>query len=186
MQRRGGYPIVLAATALVLSACVGPTPYAPRDGDYGHAAAEIEDNRFRVSFRANRYTDPDLVELYLLYRAAEVTLDAGYDWFRIVSRDRAGAGDSTAGIEPARYDGGVRFGFGFGHHHGFHYRYHFGFYGYPYAYYRYPYVYRGPVEASAEIRTFRGEKPEDDRNAYDARQVIERLGPRIRRPGERS
>jgi hypothetical protein len=47
----------------------------------------IEQNRVRISFRGNTLTDRDTVENYLLYRAAEVTLSSGKDYFIVANRD---------------------------------------------------------------------------------------------------
>jgi len=174
----------------LVAGCIQPTPYAPATGGYGFDEAQIEQNRFRVSFRGNRATSRETVELYLLHRAAEVTLANGYDWFRIVSRSESeehSADDAQATPEPARYRyrSGARVGFGFRYYGGPYYYpypyYRFGYY--PYYYYPYGYYPAYPVPvAEAEILAFKGTKPADDPDAYDAREVIEKIGPRLRRP----
>lgn len=75
--------------ALAGCATVAPTPYgpAPGDGAPGYADQRIEENRFEIRFSGNAATPRATVERYLLYRAAEVTLAAGADWFRFVERD---------------------------------------------------------------------------------------------------
>jgi len=176
--------VLMALAALVLAGCIGPTPYRPADGDTGYRDTRIEDNRFRVSFRANSATDRERVEAYLLYRAAEVTRHHGYDWFRIVERSRA---DETERVAP-RLNYSLRFGYpyyrwgppyGAWYPHRFHdplwprYRFGFGYHAYP----RAPRV--TGRSAHAEIRTFRGRKPADDPRAYDAREVLARIGPSL-------
>ena len=41
----------------------------------------------RITFRGNTLTDRETVETYLLYRAAELTLQNGYDYFIVATRD---------------------------------------------------------------------------------------------------
>ena len=44
-------------------------------------------NRVRISFSGNSLTDRDTVENYLLFRAAELTLQQNKDYFIIADRD---------------------------------------------------------------------------------------------------
>jgi hypothetical protein len=82
------------ATSLVLaaglSACVSPTPYQPNvrgsATSGGYSETRIEPNRWRVDFAGNSMTSRETVEGYLLFRAAELTLQNGDDWFSIVDR----------------------------------------------------------------------------------------------------
>lgn len=154
--------------AILLVACTDPTPYAPAVERDGYSDQAIEENRYRVSFKGNTRTPRETVETYLLYRAAEVTVDSGHDWFKIADQD-------TEAITRFRgFSSGIGIG-GFG-----------------------PYFYRSsfsrgffgsvgtsnlrPVsryEAFANILVFRGEKPDEDGEAYDARSVIQTLGPDI-------
>lgn len=82
--------ILIAASALALvAACSTATPYAPTSeaGGYGFSEQRIESNRYRVTFRGNSLTSREQVENYLLYRAAELTLQNGYDYFTMVKDD---------------------------------------------------------------------------------------------------
>lgn len=163
-----------AAAALALAACqTGPTPYQSGDANApGYSDSRIETDRYRVSFRGNSLTDRETVETYLLYRAAELTLENGYDAFTIVSRDT----DTTR-----RYvsSGGSPFSSRFS-----------------YAYFSPRYGWIGAwdpfwtpttvsevkrYEASAEIRLGKGPKG-DDPNAFDARDVTRNLSGKITRP----
>ena len=74
----------LLATA-VLAACATATPYQPATDGYGYAEQRIENNRFRIVFNGNSETPRQTVETYLLYRAAELTLQSGYDYFVFAS-----------------------------------------------------------------------------------------------------
>ncbi len=79
---------VVAATTLVAACSSGPTPYQPAAGyDRGYSEQKIESERYRISFKGNSLTGRETVENYLLFRAAELTLQSGFDIFTIVSRD---------------------------------------------------------------------------------------------------
>src|SRR3546814_10946749 len=78
--------------ALMLFACATPTPYQPlgtrgTGASGGYASQQIEQNRFRVSFSGNQLTSRERVENYLLFRAAALTVQTGYDGFTIVRLD---------------------------------------------------------------------------------------------------
>jgi hypothetical protein len=162
----------LAALALVsglgLGACsYGPTPYqaATNSTDGGYTERRVEADRFRVSFRGNSLTDRETVETYLLLRAAELTVDNGYDHFVIARRDtdRERTVSRDMGYPQSRLSYVY-----------FHPRY--GWIG-SYDTFWTPATYREATryEASAEILLGKGGKPNDP-DAFDARQVIANLG----------
>ena len=77
----------IAALAL-LGACATATPYQAATGnDKGYANQQIESDRWNISFAGNSLTDRQTVETYLLYRAAELTTQEGFDHFRVVQRE---------------------------------------------------------------------------------------------------
>ncbi len=79
--------LMLAAVAGLLTACATATPYQPAVSDrYGFEEQRIENNRVRITFRGNTLTDRETVETYLLYRAAEVTIQSGHDYFIVADR----------------------------------------------------------------------------------------------------
>ncbi len=165
----------MAASALALAACEsGPTPYQPGaadSGDRGYSESKIENDRYRISFKGNSMTDRETVENYMLYRAAELTLQNGYDTFTIVNRDtdRDSRSRSYGGYMGSRLS----------------YMYFVPSYGWVGAWEpywtpsRYEQVTR--YEAYAEIVMARGPKSSDP-NAFDARQVSQNLANQIRRP----
>ncbi len=53
----------------------------------GYSDQELTHNRYRVTFTGNSETPRETVEDYLLRRAAEVTLKAGYDAFLFDTRN---------------------------------------------------------------------------------------------------
>ena len=188
-------PTAVAAAALLtlggLAACATPTPYQPNIRGQavsgGYSEARIEADRWRVSFAGNSLTSRETVEGYMLFRAAELTLQQGYDWFAVVQRDtetnrrtyvepdplyRPWYGPSYGYWRPYwRY-----YGAGFG------WRTWDPFWGDPFWADRLDVRTGERFEATAEIVMRRGAKPATDPKAFDARAVIENLGPRIQRP----
>jgi len=119
-------------------------------------------------------TPRETVEDYLLYRAAELTLQNGFDHFLMVGRD-------TEAKTSYRYWVDHYGGRGFFYH------------GFPH--WRYGPWYRDPwgpptydvqpittYIASAEIIMIRGPRRDRDVQAFDAREVIAQVGPRVVRP----
>ncbi|MDM4770591.1 hypothetical protein [Solimonas sp. SE-A11] len=157
-------PLLLLAATLALSACATVTPYQPVDGGLGYAEQKLEANRYRVRFTGSGKTPRATVENYLMYRAAELTVQNGYGYFLVAGRDvetpqpRSGSG------------GGVSFGFGSGGHSG---------------------VGIGlgtviggdePSLAQMDVLMFAGKKPPNRPEAFDAREVLANLEPTIQRP----
>lgn len=191
MSRKTAAIVASLALAGLLSACATATPYQPnipgQATSGGYSEQRVEANRFRVNFAGNSLTSRETVEGYLLYRAAELTVQEGYDWFSIadrnVERDRRTYierdplyspwyGPSYGYWRPSwRYYGG-----------GFGWRTWDPYWGSPFWADRMDVRTVDKYEASAEIVMGRGPKPADDVRAFDARAVIANLGPRIVRP----
>ena len=81
--------VIAGAALLGLAGCATPSAYAPQTSprSEGYSDRQLASNRFRVSFHGNSVTSREQVEDYLLRRAAEVTLQAGYTAFEFASRD---------------------------------------------------------------------------------------------------
>jgi hypothetical protein len=180
-------PKALAPLALLglVTACATATPYQPLQtrGDVrgGYSEQRLEDNRYRVTFAGNTFTSRQTVENYLLFRAAELTREAGYDGFTMVARGtdphtttRVFSDPFSAG--PWGYWGPS-----------WRFRGRFGWRSWD------PWM-RSPFwaddidvstvtsfEATAEIVMFKGNRPDDPRS-FDARQVMQNLGPTIQLP----
>ena len=74
---------------LALSACAGkPTPYQPQEKDQeeGYEEQRLQEQVWRISFRANRYTREEDVVDFLFLRSAELTLQSGFTHF-VVEND---------------------------------------------------------------------------------------------------
>ena len=184
---------LLAVTA-GLAGCTTATPYQPdlrgSQVSGGFSETRVTNDRFRVQFRGNTLTSRDTVERYLLYRAAELTLAQGYDWFEIDNRrtDRT----QRTYVDPPM---GPRFGYGFGYGMwqpswryygaGFGWRSWNPYFGDPFFADRMDIRTVQQFEAGAEIILHRGPTPEGSARAFDARQVKQNLEPTIVRPQPR-
>lgn len=80
--------LLLVLVALGACAGAGPTPYRPaeRPGGQGYSEEQLAPDRYRITVAGNALTRRDRVEDYLLYRAAELTLQQGYDHFLLLER----------------------------------------------------------------------------------------------------
>ena len=158
---------------ILLAACGTSTPYSSaQDGSgYGFSEQRIEKNRYRMTFRGNSLTPRETVENYLLYRAAELTLQKGYDYFVIVSDDT----EKTTTYRTTPSTGYMYYG-----------------YGRPFPYYGYGWRWArgmdGPdirsstrYSAIAYVVMYDGEKP-GEAAAYDAADVVDSLRGSIQRP----
>jgi hypothetical protein len=159
---------LIVLLTLAIAACATATPYQPASEGLGYSQQRLESNRFKVSFAGNSLTPRETVENYLLYRAAEVTLEGGFDWFLLVNQDTE---KDTTYLQS--FSGG------------------FGSYSWR------PYSFWSPgiaastsmpqneYQAQASILVFKGTKPEGEANAFDARDLQRNLEPSIVRPKPR-
>lgn len=185
--------IAALAALATLGACATATPYqAVGDGSRGYSNQKIEANRWQITFSGNSLTDRQTVENYLLYRAAELTLQEGFDHFQIVRRDtEANRKLVSTGMDyydPFFFDYRFygRHGRLAGYPYGFWHPYHTGFSSRRYyhdPFWRGTYDFREVVryEASTEIIMAHGDKPEDPA-FFDARDVQANLASQIIRP----
>ena len=157
---------LIAVSALALGACASLAPYGPQQAGRGQGFSEqrIESNRFRVTY--NGVGAPGPVADRALFRAAQLTVDQGYDRFEVTQRWLDGRPDSAGGVRPSvsigagssRYGGysasGVGVGLGFD--------------------------LSGPQPTSTtlEIVMGRGQRP-DRADAYDARGVQDAIRARL-------
>ena len=173
--------LIISLAALGLAACATSTPYQPAAGTgYGFSEQRIEENRYRVTFRGNSSTTRETVENSLLFRAAELTLQNGYDYFVAVENDTEASRSYSRSTSPALFG---RYSYGYpGGYYAFPYcAYGFGW-GYPYDSYTREIT---RYSAVAFISMHRGQKPADNPQAFDARSVIENLRPVVLGPPQR-
>lgn len=187
-QRSRVCGVLLTLSIAALGACTTATPYQPYHAEFaggahgGYSDQRIAADRFIVRFHGNELTSRSRVEEYLLYRAAELTLQNGYDWFLIA--DRFTEHDVQTYTQPDSLFGGR-----------------YGYWSPSWRYYRPLYGWNdwrpgyGPYwadradvrtveafEATADIFLRKGPVPSGEIRAIDARKVIEDLRPTIELP----
>ena len=150
--------------ALALSACVTTTPYQPLHKGEGYAEQKIESNRYRITFNGNSRTSKQTVENYMLYRAAEITLVNGSDYFTVADQNTDADTRYTQMFNGVGGDvfatrGMLGLGVGVGSS-----------------------IPSTEYQAQADILIYKGKKPQSNPRAYDAREIQLNLGPLVKRP----
>ncbi len=177
------------AAALSLASCATPTPYQPISAgsrsEGGYSETRLAPDQWRVTFAGNTLTSRETVEGYLLYRAAELTLEQRRDWFEIVNRDTQHEVQRNIVRDPM-YD--PWWGYPTWRPYWRYYEPRIGWRSW-YPWYGDPFWARSVnvqtverYEASADIVMHSGVRPAGDGNIFDAREVIARLEPKIQRP----
>ena len=162
--------LVLGAVATLAACASTATPYQPARDGQGYSEQRIENNRYRIRFTGNASTPRETVENYMLYRAAELTVNAGYDYFVMSGNDTEAR---TRYSQSVSAYGGPGWGWGWGGGGGWRSGVGFGISS------------ATPItdyNAQAVVLMFKGKKPDADPNAYEARAVRESLQPLIRFP----
>lgn len=167
--RRFATAALVASGAAFLAACTTTTPYQPSlKNRPGFTDQRLENTKFRITFEGNSSTNLAVIENYVLYRAAEVTLANGHDYFAIVDQSRESesrfntTGTTFGGAGFGR--SGFFYGGGFG-----------GGFGTTQSTTRE----RRAYTVGVVIEVFKGDKPSGNASAYDARQVIDNLRPTL-------
>jgi hypothetical protein len=77
---------ILIVSFLLLQGCATTSPYQPANKrGYGYSETQLSDTQYRIDFKAWDVPSGKAVN-YALLRAAELTLEKGYDWFEAVDR----------------------------------------------------------------------------------------------------
>jgi hypothetical protein len=93
------HSVLILLIGLLLSACASQSDYVPASSaGPGFGERQLGERHFMISFTA-RGTDRDKSWQLALRRAAEVTLDQGYDWF-VISRSEVNLERQTAPSRP--------------------------------------------------------------------------------------
>jgi hypothetical protein len=161
----------ISVLAALLAGCTTPAPYAPQtySGGPGYSDERLAQNRYRVTFTGNTATPRAQVEDYLLYRAAQVTRDAGFTAFEFDTRDTKAKTTYFSTFNHGPYDP-------------FWPGYEFGWYWHNWAF---DDVQSKPItryEAYAEIVMLTPEQAKSQPRALDARDVMAHLGLRVMPP----
>ncbi len=179
----------ILAGGLGLAGCETATPYQPLTKGSsvagGFTDQQLDADHFRVTFQGNSLTDRATVETYLLYRAAELTVNQGFDWFEMVDRHTDKDKKTYIDSDPF-YGPGYAYGY---------WRPYWNYYGAGFGWRGWDPFWGDPFwaeqtqistvekfKANAEIAVGHGPKPAGDPRAFDAHAVMANLGPKIVRP----
>ena len=163
--------LVLSAFAVLLAFGVQgctPTSYHATSMGTGYSDRKLDKNRYEISYTANAMTSRQKVKHYLLYRAAEITLDTGNKKF-VVLEQHPGRGRLEGvkyGEEGKHYE--------FEHHHLW--------FNDPNVSQEYSTTRYQPLSqytATATFQSFSGAEPPVDGKVFDSRELIELLGPSV-------
>jgi hypothetical protein len=182
--------IIGLAMLAAISACMTATPYQPYQPELtvgvhgGYSDQQLAPNRYLVRFHGNELTSRDRVEGYMLYRAAELAIQKGYDWFTVV--DRHTEHDVQTYVRPDPF-----YRPWYGSSYGYwrpHWRYYRQGYGWDVWHPEVddPFWAHGidirtveSFEAEAEIVLHRGPLAAGEPRAFDARKVLTEISPTI-------
>jgi hypothetical protein len=147
--------MIMVVTFLMMSCAPRPTGYwklGVGDPYTGYSETQIQKDVFQVSYKCNDATTYDFMKGLLAYRCAEITLQNGYDYF-IVIEEKDITTEDFWGMAP----GGKR---------------------------RYDASLQtvNAPGATVLIKLKHGKKPEEDMKAFDAREILTHVGPKIRQP----
>lgn len=147
---------VLAVT-LLLSGCA--TTYQPKGffSDGGYTESRIGANTYKVSFECNENTSEAVCDGYLFRRCAELTLNAGYDYF-IMTEHTSDIFEKAVAV-PGHYEKVTK---GSGSHRTTETKFTPG----------YVLNQRCPL-SNATISMYRGARPDNIQNAFDARGIVQ-------------
>jgi hypothetical protein len=139
------------------------TPYQPDGLGGGYSDNRIDSDVVSVEFRGNGYTSKRKVEMYLLFRCAEVTRDAHYDYFVALNPSTEATQGSFS--TPGSFSSVTSFARGA-------------------AFTRASFFPSQTINftsfgATTLIKMGRGPKPVENVAAFNAREVIEYMGPQI-------
>ncbi len=162
--------VAVSTVGAILSFAIGcATPYQQRSFAGGYSDTRISKDTALVSFKGNGYTPKERVQLYLLYRCAEVTRQDGFDYFIVNNGEtetRTGYVSNYSSTTNANAFGSGNYAVGSAQTYGSGSSMPIRKYG-----------------TEAMIKMFAGKKPPGDANAYDARETMQYLGPQLGLPG---
>lgn len=166
------------AWIMVMIFLTGCSYYGPREdiGGYdtgGYQDTRINENTAVVSYSANIFTQPKLVRPFLLYRAAMITINNGYDYFIITSMSNCRI--NTQVQEKRRYYPVVPANF-YNEQDGQYSKVEFQSARKTVSQAYYEICNRNARSAVATIKMFKGQKPAGLSTAYEATDVISHFG----------
>lgn len=150
--------LFLVVSLLLLQACATTSPYQPANKrGYGYSETQLSETQYRIDFKAWDVASGKAVN-YAMLRAAELTLEKGYDWFEAVDRKSEVAkprptttvGFGLSSMRSSHFGTGLGFGMDMGSSD------------------------RNESEVLLEIQMGKGVRP-DATQVYSARELVENL-----------
>jgi len=171
----------VAVTLFALAGCETGPVYKPRAPGQavGYTDQQLTANRYRVTFTGRNTTKREEVENYLLRRAAEVTLDAGYTHFVFDTRNTEAKTYYRQDFDTFS-DPYFRSGFGYGPYFGQR-----AWYWSTWPYDPFPPYLSNDIRpitsysAYSEIVMLNADQATGERNAISARELLDRLAPQV-------
>jgi hypothetical protein len=157
--------VASACVALALTACA--TPYGKYGLLGGFSDARIDENTFSISVDTNGFTSQMTTSMHAIYRAAELSLENGFDYFTIVGAENGSTAMAVAMPGAAATNTTIATT---------------GTTAHARSTTTYSPTILAPAifpNATLLVKAFKGAKPEGATNAYDARSVVTFLGPKI-------
>lgn len=78
---------LLILIVTMITGCASKPDYRQAEnGGFGYTETKLSDTQYRVHFKA-RGSDKSKAMDYAMLRTAELTLQSGYDWFRVTDRE---------------------------------------------------------------------------------------------------
>ena len=167
------YQHLILGTVIGVIGCAGPTQYRPSENGSGYSDRQIGENRYWVSYTANSFTRYRTLKQYLLYRSAQITLESGHKKFVVIDKDSATANFPDYVDERSK---------SYRHHDFEHHHLWFGdrIFSDEFSALNSRSLTRNA--AAIMILVFTGTEPPLKGKVYEAREVIELLGPSVIHP----
>lgn len=157
--------LLVILISCLATACT--TPYQSYGFTGGYSDSHIDENTFSVNVETNGFTSKQTTFLYALYRAAELTVENGFDYFIVINSNQST--NSMAMISPGYSTSNTTIN-SYGSR----------------AYGTTTTTSSPSIISNVEfpvmtltIKSFKGAKPGDSSSAYDARSVMKHLASKI-------
>jgi hypothetical protein len=173
--------LLLPLLLLLLSSC-GPSKYMSKTdnfwGLYGYSDMPLDSTTYQVTYAGDQTVPADLVDRYALYRCAELTTSKGFNYFVILDKDADANTTTTSTTTPGAETHNTTIEHDIDPQTGK---------SIPVAVTTTNQDYMTTTSSSTThtvmktIRMFKGERPGDNANAYDAKSMVSVMGPTISR-----
>jgi len=79
--------LLFSLLSMLITGCVA-TAYQPTGSSGGYSHTQLDENIYHVYFKGNEYTSSERASDFALLRCAEITLESGMNYFRIIDEER--------------------------------------------------------------------------------------------------